>query len=68
MNACQNRLNALTRELRAKWDETRQYWTDAKSLEFEKRFLDELLAQVNQTIASLDTLERVLGQVRDDCD
>lgn len=68
MNASQNRLNALTRELRAKWEETRQYWTDAKSLEFEKRFLDELHAQVNQAVASLDTLERVLRQVRDDCE
>ncbi|HEY9174083.1 MAG TPA: hypothetical protein VI136_17515 [Verrucomicrobiae bacterium] len=68
MNACQNRLNALTKELRAEWEQTKQYWNDAKSHEFEKRFLDELNAGVNQTITSLDALERVLSKVRDDCE
>lgn len=68
MNACQNRLNALTKELRAEWEQTKQYWNDAKSHEFEKRFLDELNSGVNQTITSLDALERVLSKVRDDCE
>jgi uncharacterized protein YukE len=68
MNACQNRLNALTKELRAEWEQTKQYWNDAKSQEFEKRFLDELNAGVNQAITNLDALERVLSKVRDDCE
>ena len=68
MNASQNRLNALTKELRAEWEQTRQHWTDAKSLEFEKRFLDELTVGVNQAIASIDALERVLNKARGDCE
>jgi len=68
MNASQNRLMGLSKDLRAEWVETKQYWSDAKSLEFEKRFLDELNSGVNQAIASIDALERILNKVRDDCE
>ncbi len=68
MNACQNRLNGLTKELRAEWEQTKQHWSDAKSQEFEKRFLDELNAGINQAISSIDALERVLLKARDDCE
>jgi hypothetical protein len=47
---------------------TKEHWSDAKSLEFEKRFLDELNSNVNQAIGSIDALERVLNKVRDDCE
>ncbi len=67
MTGSQNRLMGLTKELRAEWEQTRQYWNDAKAHEFEKRFLDELFAAVNQAIANLDTLERILTKVRSDC-
>jgi hypothetical protein len=67
MNGCQNRLMGLTKELRADWEQTKQYWNDAKSQEFERRFFDELLSGVNQAIANIDALERVLDKIRDDC-
>jgi hypothetical protein len=31
MTASKNRLMGLTKELRAEWEQTRQYWNDAKS-------------------------------------
>ena len=68
MNASQNRLTALTKELTANWEQTKQYWNDAKSREFEKRFLEDLLGGVNQTIANIDALERVLNKVQSDCE
>jgi hypothetical protein len=68
MNASKNRLMGLTKELRAEWEQTRQYWNDAKSLEFEKRFLEELIAGVNLAVTNIDTLERVISQVRSDCE
>ena len=46
MTAAQNRLAGLTKELRAEWEQTKHYWNDAKSREFEKRFLEELMAGV----------------------
>jgi hypothetical protein len=68
MTASQNRLMGLTKELRGEWDQTKQYWSDAKSLEFEKRFLDDLMANVNQAVANIDALERILDKIHDDCD
>lgn len=67
MTGSGNRLMGLTKELRADWDNTKQYWSDAKSAEFEKRFLDELFAGVNQAMNNIETLERILAKIRDDC-
>lgn len=63
-----SRLNALTRELALKWDDTRTYWRDAKSLEFERRYLRELFAGVDKTITVIDKLDLLLAKVRKDCE
>ena len=68
MSASKNRLMGLTKELRVAWEQTRQYWNDAKSREFEKRFLEELMAGVNVAVTNIDALERVISQVRSDCE
>ena len=68
MSGSQNRLAGLTKELRSEWETTKQYWSDAKSREFEERFLDELFAAVNQAITNIETLERTLKKIRDDCE
>lgn len=68
MSATQNRLVGLTRELRTEWEQTKHYWNDAKSREFEKRFLDELLGGVSQTVTHIETLERVLAKIHTDCE
>ena len=67
-SASKNRLVGLTKELAADWARTKEDWTDAKSLEFEKRFLDDLMAAVNVAVTNIDALERILNQVRDDCE
>lgn len=68
MTGSSNRLMGLTKELRADWDRTKQYWNDAKSAEFERRFLGDLLADVNQAVNNIDALERLLKKIRDDCE
>jgi len=68
MTGSGNRRVGLTKELRAEWDRTQQYWTDAKSAEFERRFLDALFADVNQAVNNIDTLERLLKKIHDDCE
>ena len=68
MTGSSNRLTGLTKELRAEWDRTKQYWNDAKSAEFERRFLGDLLADVNQAVNNIDALERILKKIRDDCE
>lgn len=68
MSASQNRLLSLTKELAAEWAVTKQSWSDAKSREFEQRFLDELFAGVNQAVTNIETLERILNKIRADCE
>ncbi len=68
MSASQNRLAGLTNDLRAEWEQTKHHWNDAKSREFEQRFLSELIPAVNQTINTIESLERVLAKLRQDCE
>ncbi len=68
MNAAKNRLVALTKELRVQWEQTQSYWKDAKSQEFESRFLNELNANVNQAAVNIENLERIITKVRSDCE
>lgn len=62
------RLVGLTRDLLLRWSETKNYWRDAKSEEFERRFLAELSANVNRTVLIVDKLDEVLKKVRSDCE
>ena len=68
MSASQNRLIGLTNSLRTEWEQTKHHWNDAKSREFEQRFLTELFSSVNQTVAHIESLERVLAKIRQDCE
>jgi hypothetical protein len=67
-SATKNRLLGLTKELAADWAATKDSWRDAKAMEFEKRFLDDLMGGVNAAVTNIDALERVLSQVRHDCE
>ena len=68
MSASQNRLMGLTNNLRAEWEQTKSYWNDAKSREFEERFLQELIPAVNQAISNIESLERTLHKIHSDCE
>jgi hypothetical protein len=62
------RIVSLTKGLATRWDETKNYWKDAKSLEFEKRYMTELSANVDKTVTVLDKLDEILAKVRKDCE
>jgi hypothetical protein len=68
MSGNKSRLAGLTREISLQWAETKNYWRDAKSAEFEDRFMTELSAQVNRTVVVLSQLEELLKKVRSDCE
>jgi len=61
-------LSGATKELLLRWDETRIYWRDGKSREFEERYLLELMARVDQATTLIDKLEEVLQKVQKDCE
>ncbi len=63
-----SRLVGLTRDIFLRWTETKNYWRDAKSEEFDRRFMQELDASVNRTVQIMDKLEELLKKVRSDCE
>ena len=61
-------LVALTKQLSVAWEETKVHWHDAKSEEFEKRFLGELSSTVERVAPAFDDLDRILSRVRSECE
>jgi hypothetical protein len=62
------RLAGLTREINLRWEETKNYWRDAKSDEFERKYMVELGASVNRTLLIVEKLDELLKKVRSDCE
>ena len=63
-----SRLIGLTREILLRWAETKEHWRDARSEEFDHRFMAELDANVSRTVLIMDKLEELLKKVRNDCE
>lgn len=68
MAGSKSRLAGATKELSLKWEQTKNYWRDQKSAEFEHKFLQELFADVDKTIIIVDKLDELLKKVRSDCE
>jgi hypothetical protein len=68
LSANRSRLAAITKELALRWDETKNYWRDGKSHEFEQRYMHPLLAQVDKSATVIEKLEKLLTEVRNDCE
>jgi hypothetical protein len=67
-NASGAQLATLTKELLARWHQTREYWMDAKAREFDERFMAELETTVNSAVTGMSNLERAIRKVRSDCE
>jgi len=63
-----SRLVSVTKELYLRWQETKNYWRDAKSEEFERRYLQELFIGVDRTVTVIEKLDELLKKVRTDCE
>lgn len=68
MNPSRARLEALTKELRLQWQQTKEYWSDAKSREFEQNFLQELFVTVERSAAAIDQLDKLITKIKKDCE
>jgi hypothetical protein len=63
-----SRLDALTRELANQWQQTKEYWQDAKCREFEHQYMEELLASVDQAVTVIEQLDNLVNKIRNDCE
>jgi len=67
-SASGTQLAAITRELLARWRQTREHWMDSKAREFEERYILELESTVNSAVSNIANLERIIRKLRDDCE
>lgn len=68
MNASGTRLAGATKELWHHWVQTRELWRDAKSREFEQRYLSELVSTVEKGVAAIEQLDKLMTKIRKDCE
>ena len=68
LSGAKSRLAGSARELSLKWTETKNYWRDAKSREFERQYLEDLFVRVDKTVAIIEKLDEILKKVRSDCE
>ncbi len=68
LSSTKARLAALTRDIELRWDETRTFWRDAKSDQFDKHYMSELSAEMARAVEAIDALDRLITQVRHDCE
>jgi hypothetical protein len=68
MSVSSSRLAAITKDLWVKWQQTRETWADAKSLEFERKYLQELNAGVDKAVTVMEQLDKLLTKIKSDCE
>ncbi len=66
--ASKSKLIAATKELSLKWQDTKTYWRDEKSLEFERKYLQELFISVEKAVSVIEKLDELLKKIRSDCE
>ena len=63
-----SKLAALTQGLSLQWQQTKEYWKDAKSQEFERHYMEELLTSVDKAVTVIEQLDKIVTKIRNDCE
>ncbi len=67
MSAQSARLQHALKDLREKWDITRETWDDQVARDFEKNHLEPVDHLVKNTLIGMDKLSEALGKIRRQC-
>jgi hypothetical protein len=59
---------SATKELWLRWEETKNHWQDARSAEFEQRYLLELQSSVDRALPVFVDLDKLISKIRSDCE
>jgi hypothetical protein len=68
LSGSKSRLVGVTKELSSQWDQVKNYWRDAKALEFEHKYIEELLINMDKTVTVIEKLDDLIRKVRSDCE
>ena len=56
------------KDLSLEWEQTKSYWRDVKSLEFERTYLEQLPREIGRATAVIEEIDALLRKVRSDCE
>jgi len=62
------RLRTITRDLATEWRTTRENWRDAKAQQFERDYMDELYAGVENATGVISQLDEIVRRIKKDCE
>jgi len=62
------KLTALTKALSLQWEDTKNYWRDSKSEEFERQYIQELLTSAERAVAVIQQIDKLIAKIRSDCE
>ena len=63
-----NNLVQAVKDLMFEWDQTKAFWNDVKSREFEHKYLEDLPSHAVRATAVMEELDGLLKKVRNDCE
>ncbi len=55
------------KNLEEHWDETQRHWRDAVRADYAEHHWQPLATQVSAVLTAMDSLDQVLGRMRQDC-
>ncbi len=61
-------LAQAVKDLNNAWEQTKSYWNDAKSREFERKYIEVLPGHVTQAMTVIEELDLLLAKIRSDCE
>jgi hypothetical protein len=61
-------LAQAVKDLAIAWEQTKADWRDAKSQEFEEKYIEPLPGHVRQAMAVIEEIDALLKKVRSDCE
>lgn len=64
----QSKLIKQTKEIRLKWEATRDAWRDRKASEFDQDYMASLAEEAARAAAVIEEVDKVLRKIRKDCE
>ncbi|QIF05153.1 hypothetical protein [Roseimicrobium sp. ORNL1] len=66
--AAASNLGQVLKDYIVQWQDTRNYWRDAKSAEFEHKYLEKLPGYVQITRNVMEEMDTLLSKLKRDCE
>jgi hypothetical protein len=67
MSAGSTKLQYALKNLRLRWEETQEMWSDAVRVDFETRHLHPVETQVSATVRAMEKIDEIMLKMKQEC-